>query len=77
MASLGTNGEARVVGVRLTDIDLQVRRRHGRILLERTIKELGPFGLDFAAELHKAVEEPTTKVYWVSKEAADRVLGAV
>lgn len=63
-----------VAGVRLTDIDIAVRRRVGRVLLERAIRELGPFGLEFAAELHKAVEEPSTRVYWVSREAADRVL---
>jgi len=70
-----SNGGARVVGVRLTDIDIKVRRRFGRGLLEKTIRELGPFGLDFAAELHKAVEEPSDRVYWVSKESVDRVLG--
>ena len=68
------NGGARVMGVRLTDIDIKIRRRHGRILLERAIKEFGPFGLDFAAELHRAVEEPSDTVYWVSAEAAERVL---
>lgn len=62
------------MGVRLTDIDIQVRRRFGRGLLERAIRELGPFGLEFAAELHKAVEEPSDRVYWVSREAAERVL---
>lgn len=68
------NGGARVVGVRLTDIPIVIRRRHGRILLERAIKELGPFGLEFAAELHRAVEEPSDKVYWISSEAAEKVL---
>ncbi len=69
------NGGARVVGVSLTEIDLVIRRRYGRILLERTIKEFGPFGLEFAAELHRSVEEPSDRVYWVSAEAVQKVLG--
>ncbi len=69
------NGGVRVVGVRLIDVPIIIRRRYGRILLERTIKEFGPFGLDFAAELHKAVEEPSDRVYWVSETAAEKVLG--
>ena len=75
MATPLYNGGARVVGVRLTEIDITIRRRYGRILLERTIKEFGPFGLDFAAELHKAVEEPSDTVYWISSEAAEKVRG--
>ena len=74
MATPLYNGGARVVGVRLTEIDIKIRRRHGRILLERTIKEFGPFGLDFAAALHKAVEEPSETVYWVSEDAVEKVL---
>lgn len=64
-----------IMGVRLTEVPITTRRRHGRILLERAIRELGPFGLDFAAELHKAVEEPSDRLYWVSQEEAERVLG--
>lgn len=64
-----------LTGVRLTDVPLKTRRLYGRLLLDRVIKELGPFGLDFAAELHKAVEEPSDRVYWVTREEAVRVLG--
>ena len=65
----------RLIGVRLAEVPIVVRRRHGRVLLERAIRELGPFGLDFAAELHRAVEEPSDRVYWVPREEAERVLG--
>ena len=75
MATPNLNGGARTIGVRLTDIDISIRRQHGRLLLERAIRELGPFGIEFAVELHKAVEDPSDKVYWVSSEARERVLG--
>lgn len=64
-----------LAGIRLTEVPIVIRRRYGRILLERAIRELGPFGLDFAAELHRAVEDPSDRVYWVPREEADRVLG--
>lgn len=63
-----------LTGIRLTEVPIVIRRRYGRILLEKAIRELGPFGLDFAAELHKAVEEPSDRVYWVPAEEAARVL---
>ena len=65
-----------LAGIRLTEVPIVIRRRYGRILLDRAIKEFGPFGLDFAVELHRAVEEPSDRVYWVPREEADRVLGA-
>jgi hypothetical protein len=74
MATPDLNGGA-LAAVRLTEVPIVIRRRHGRILLEKAIRELGPFGLDFAAELHKAVEEPSDTVYWVPREEAQRVLG--
>jgi signal recognition particle subunit SEC65 len=70
------NGGARTTGVRLTDIDIKLRRRYGRIVLERAIKELNPYTLvEFAAELRLAVEEPSDRVYWLSAEAVEKVLG--
>lgn len=70
------NGGARTMGVRLTDIDITLRRRYGRIVLERAIKEMNPYALvEFAAELRTAVEEPSEKVYWLSAEAVERVMG--
>lgn len=73
MAMPDRNGGA-LVAVCLSDIDIKIRRRHGRILLERTIRELGPFGIEFAAELHKAVEEPSDTLYWVPKERYEAVM---
>jgi hypothetical protein len=67
MAMPDRNGGA-LVAVCLSDIDIKVRRHHGRVLLERAIKELGPFGVEFAAELHKAVEDPSDRVYWVPRK---------
>ena len=68
------NGGA-VAGVRLTDVEIAIRRRYGRLLLDRAIKELEPIAaMDFAADLHRAVEMPSNTIYWVSAEAAKKVL---
>ena len=69
------NGGA-LARVRLTDIDLAVRRRAGQRLLDAIVKEHGPFerGLTEAAELHRAVEDPSERVYLVSRAAYDRVM---
>lgn len=74
MAKPDLNGGA-LAGVRLTDVKIEIRRRYGRILLDRAIKEMGPFAIDFASELHRAVEEPSDRVYWVPREEAERVCG--
>lgn len=69
------NGGA-LAEVRLTAVDIKVRRRYGRVLLERAIKSMDPLSaVQFAAELHRAVEAPSERVYWVAKEEADRVFG--
>lgn len=75
MASPDRNGGA-LAAVRLTEVPITVRRRVGRRLLERAILEQGPFAVGFAAELHRAVEEPSERVYWVPREEAERVLGS-
>lgn len=63
-------------GVRLVDVDIAVRRRYGQVLLNRALKEMVPIAaVQFAAELHAAVEYPSETVYWVPAEAAQRVLG--
>lgn len=75
MATPNLNGGARTMGVRLTDIDISVRRRYGRIVLERAIKEMNPYAtIEFAAELHRAVETPSDKVYWLPVAAVEAVL---
>jgi len=74
MAMPDLNGGA-LVRVRLTEVKIEVRRRYGRILLDRAIKELEPIAaMEFAAELHRAVEHPSGKTYLVSAEAAEKVL---
>lgn len=70
------NGGA-LAGVRLTDVDIKKRRFYGRLLLDRAIKELEPIAaMTFAAELHRAVEEPSDRLYWVARSEVERVLGA-
>lgn len=68
------NGGA-LAGVRLIDVPLKTRRFYGRLLLDRAIKELEPLtAMTFAAELHRAVEEPSDRVYWVPKAELERVM---
>lgn len=74
MAKPNRNGGA-LAKVRLTQIDLAVRRRVGQRLLDQLVRELGPYGLEQAAELHKAVETPSDREYFVSREAYERVMG--
>lgn len=69
------NGGGAIARVRLTDISIEIRRRYGRLLLDRAIKELDPLtAVTFAAELHRAVEDPSDRVYWVSADALEAVL---
>lgn len=64
MASPDLNGGA-VVGVRLTDIPIVVRRRYGRLLYERAVEDKN---LDLALRINSAVERPSDKVYWLPRE---------
>ncbi len=73
MATPNLNG-ARVMGVRLTDIPLIVRRRRGRALYEAAVADRD---LDLAMRLNAAIEYPSDTVYWVRKEAVSRELGQV
>lgn len=69
------NGGA-LAGVRLTDVPIKIRRRYGGLLLDRALKEMDPLAaLTFAAQLERAVEEPSDTLYWVAKSEAERVLG--
>lgn len=64
--------------MRLTDIDIKLRRRHGQYVLDREMRLLaGDYErlAEFAAELHAAVEHPSDKVHWLPRDAVQRVLG--
>lgn len=74
MATPDRNGGA-LAGVRLTDVPLKTRRFYGRLLLDRAIKEMETLAaLTFAAELERAVEDPSDRLYWVAKSEIRRVL---
>ena len=75
MATPNRNGGA-LAGVRLTDVPIKIRRRYGGLLLDRALKELDPLAaLTFAAQLERAVEEPSDTLYWVAASEVERVLG--
>lgn len=74
MATPSLNGGARVMGVRLTEVPLIVRRRRGKALYEAAVADRD---LDLAMRLDAAIERPSDTVYWVPQEAVSRVLGSV
>ena len=75
MAKPDRNGGA-LAGVRLTDVPIKIRRRYGGLLLDRALRELDPLAaLTFAAQLERAVEQPSDTLYWVAKSEIERVLG--
>lgn len=71
MATPDRNGGA-VVAVRLTDIDIKIRRRRGRMLYEAAVADRD---LDLALRLNAAIERPSDTVYWVSRKAVREALG--
>jgi hypothetical protein len=67
-----------LAAVRLTDVPIKKRRMYGRYVLDAAIKAMNPIAaVEFAAELHRAVEEPSDTIYWVPREEALRVCGFV
>ena len=66
------NGGARVMGVRLTDIDIKIRRRRGRALYEAAVADRD---IELAMRLDAAIERPSDQVYWVPRDAVREVLG--
>ena len=48
------------MGVRLTDVPLMVRRRHGRTLMEELFADGDVLG---AVEMRRAIEDPSARVY--------------
>lgn len=71
MATPDRNGGARTVGVRLTQVPLQIRRRRGRALYEAAVADSD---LDLAMRLNAAIERPSDRLYWVSEKAVREVL---
>jgi hypothetical protein len=71
MATPNLNGGARVMGVRLTDIDIAIRRRRGRALYEAAVADRD---IDLAMRLDAAIERPSDRVYWVPAVAVHKVI---
>lgn len=69
MATPSMNGGA-VVGVRLTEVPIVVRRRYGRLLYERAVEDKN---LDLALRINGAVEHPSDTVYWLPATAVSEV----
>jgi len=72
MVTPDRNGGARVVAVRLTEIDIKIRRRRGRALYEAAVADRD---LDLAMRLDAAIERPSETVYWIPQKAVVRELG--
>lgn len=66
------NGGARTIGVRLTEIPIQVRRRRGKALYEAAVADRD---IDLAMRLNAAIERPSDTVYWVPEKAVREVIG--
>lgn len=71
MATPDRNGGARVVAIRLTDIDIKIRRRRGRALYEAAVEDRD---IDLAMRLNAAIERPSDRVYWIPAAAVEKVL---
>jgi len=72
MATPDLNGGARTIGVRLTEVPIAIRRRRGRMLYECAVADRD---ILLAAAINSAIERPSERIYWVSVEAARKVLG--
>ena len=60
-----------VVGVRLTEIDIKIRRRRGKALYEAAVADRN---IDLAMRLNAAIEYPSDTLYWVPAKAVQAVL---
>lgn len=70
MATPNLQGGA-VVSVRLTDIDIKIRRRRGKALYDAAVADKD---IDLAMRLNAAIEYPSDRLYWVPAEAVRKVL---
>lgn len=66
------NGGARTIAVRLTEVDLKIRRRRGKALYEAAVADRD---IDLAMRLNAAIEYPSDQVYWVPERAVREVMG--
>lgn len=72
MATPFYGGAARTVGVRLTKVPIEVRRRRGKALYEAAVMDRD---IDLAMRLSAAIERPSDTIYWVPEKAVRAVLG--
>lgn len=61
----------RMVAVRLTDVPLKIRRRHGAQLHEHAVADRD---LVLAVQLEQAVENPSDRVHWLPEAKVRKVL---
>lgn len=61
----------RSMAIRLTEVPLKIRRRHGHALYEAAVADRD---LVLAAQLHAAVESPSDHIYWLPEKAVRKVL---
>lgn len=71
MQTTTRNGAGRQVAVRLCDVPLKIRRRYGHALYEAAVLDSD---LLLAAQIHAAMEKPSTRVYWLPEKAVRRVM---
>lgn len=62
----------RMVAVRLTDVPLKIRRRHGAHLHDQAVADLD---LVLAVQVMKAVENPSDRLHWLPEAKVRKVLG--
>lgn len=61
-----------LVSIRLADVPISLRRRHGAPLLARASED---GDILRAIDLKRAIESPSDRRYLVPREAVERVLG--
>lgn len=62
----------RTIGVRLSEIDIKIRRRRGRALYEKAVLDRD---IILAMEIESAIERPSDRIYRVPEAAVREVLG--
>jgi hypothetical protein len=66
------NLAGRTQPIRLCDVPLTIRRRHGRHLIDLASAD---GDLLLAVQLRAAVEQPSERVYWLPETAVRKVMG--